>query len=181
MKRARRRNRAPDHVTRERFHIERGAQTHTPILHGEHVYLLVNENWNYAGRKAEGGLMCLDLNGEEKWRTKDDPYFGRGSPILAGDHLLIQDGFNGVLRVIRASPDGYQQIAEANVFDKGERGDDQNDEGPYHGANLPRVVGRIKKEGPGRQESRAGTCVPARRRLHPHGPSLARFPCRGVT
>ncbi len=98
------------------FHVDRGSQTHTPILHADHVYLLANENWNYQARKAEGGLMCLGLDGEESWRTSDEPYFGRGNAILAGDHLLIQDGFNGVLRVARATPDGYLQIAEADVF-----------------------------------------------------------------
>jgi outer membrane protein assembly factor BamB len=109
----------------ELFHIERGAQTHAPVLKDEHVYLLANENWNYQARKAEGGLMCISLDGEEKWRTKDDPYFGRGNMILAGGHLLIQDGFNGVLRIVRASPDGYELVAEANVFEKEGRRDEQ--------------------------------------------------------
>ena len=99
------------------FHIDRGSQLHNPILHEDHLYLLVNENWNeQRNRRAEGGLLCLDLNGEEVWRTKDDPYFGRGAMVLAGEHLLIQDGYNGVLRVARATPEGYDQVAEANLF-----------------------------------------------------------------
>ena len=36
--------------------------------------------------------------------------------MLVGDHLLIQDGFSGVLRVVRATPEGYEQVAEANLF-----------------------------------------------------------------
>jgi outer membrane protein assembly factor BamB len=100
----------------ELFHIERGAQTHAPLLFEDHLYLLVNENWNYSRRREEGGLLCLSLEGEELWRTGDNPFFGRGNAVLAGDKLLIQDGNNGVLRVVQATPDGYQQIAEANVF-----------------------------------------------------------------
>ena len=111
----------------EVFHIERGAQVHAPIIHEEHVYVLVNENWNNdsRGRQQEGGLLCLSLDGKEVWRTAADPFFGRGNAVLAGEHLLIQDGFNGVLRVARATPEGYQQVAEANVFGVEDRRDHQ--------------------------------------------------------
>ena len=99
------------------FHLERGNQLHPPLLHDGHLYGLVNENWNNErARRKEGGLMCLGLDGEEKWRTGDDPFFGRGNVIMAGDHLLVQDGFNGVLRVVKATPAGYTQVPEANVF-----------------------------------------------------------------
>ena len=108
----------------ELFHIERGSQVHFPLLHDEHLYLLVNENWNTERRRrAEGGLLCLGLDGEERWRTGDAPYFGRGPVLLAGEHLLIQDGFNGVLRVAQATPEGYRQVAEANLFGIDDRRD----------------------------------------------------------
>ncbi|MAB78671.1 MAG: hypothetical protein CMJ89_04885 [Planctomycetes bacterium] len=109
----------------ELFHIDRGSQVHTPLLHGDLLYLIVNENWNHdsRARRKEGGLMCLDLEGTELWRTADAPYFGRGNSILAGDHLIIQDGLNGVLRVVEASAKGYQQIAEANLFEIDDRSD----------------------------------------------------------
>jgi len=100
----------------ELFHIDRGAQTHAPLLYENHLYVLVNENWNYSRRRKEGGLLCLTLEGDEVWRTGDDPFFGRGNAILAGDKLLIQDGDNGVLRVVEATHEGYRQVAEANVF-----------------------------------------------------------------
>jgi hypothetical protein len=101
----------------ERFHVERGAQVHAPLLHGEDVYLLVNENWNDArNRRAEGGLLCLGLDGKERWRTGADPYFGRGNALLAGEHLLIQDGFDGTLRVVKANPARFELVAEAKPF-----------------------------------------------------------------
>lgn len=106
----------------ELFHNERGAQVHMPLRLGDCLYLLVNENWNEPrNNRAEGGLMCLTLDGKELWRTKDDPYFGRGNAILAGEHLLIQDGYDGTLRVVHASPKGYQPVAEAKLFDAGTR------------------------------------------------------------
>lgn len=106
-----------DYAFEELFHIDRGAQVHLPVLHGEHLYLIVNENWNDPrARRQEGGLLCLSLDGEEVWRTADDPYLGRGNLFLAGDHLIVQDGYNGTLRVVPASPKGYAPIAEVNVF-----------------------------------------------------------------
>lgn len=107
-----------EYAFEELFACERGSQTHYPLLHGEHLYLLANENWNErpAARQAEGGLVCLGLDGKERWRTGAAPYFGRGSALLAGDHLLIQDGFDGTLRVVQASPEGYRQVAEAKLF-----------------------------------------------------------------
>jgi outer membrane protein assembly factor BamB len=108
------------------FHIERGAQIHPPILHDGHLYVLVNENWNdMRNRRPEGGLLCLTLDGKEVWRTGDAPYFGRGNMLLVGDHLVIQDGLSGILRVARATPEGYQQVAEANLFEIDDRRDHQ--------------------------------------------------------
>ena len=108
------------------FYSERGAQVHNPILYDEHLYLVVNENWNQPRNlRKEGGLLCLGLDGTEKWRTGSDPYFGRGNVILAGDHLLVQDGFNGTLRVVKASPKGYEEVASAAIFGENVRGDKQ--------------------------------------------------------
>jgi len=108
----------------EVFHIDRGAQIHLPLLHEEHLYLIVNENWNNSrARQSEGGLLCLSLDGEEVWRTGADPFLGRGNSILAGGYLLIQDGHNGVLRVVEPTTAGFELIAEANLFEIDDRSD----------------------------------------------------------
>jgi len=108
------------------FHIDRGSQIHNPILHEENLYLVVNENWTDGrNRRKEGGLLCLGLDGDERWRTGDEPNFGRGPTLLAGEHLLVQDGYNGTLRVVKITPDGYEQIAETNVFEIDDRRDHQ--------------------------------------------------------
>jgi outer membrane protein assembly factor BamB len=116
-----------DDVTfEELFHIERGAQIHLPLLHQEHLYLIVNENANDPRpRRAEGGLLCLGLDGKERWRTGAEPYFGRGSVLLAGEHLLIQDGFDGTLSVVKADPKSFQRVAQAKLFPEGDERDGQ--------------------------------------------------------
>lgn len=106
----------------ELWHIERGAQVHHPLVRDGHAYMLPNENWNYDRRlRKEGGLACITLEGKELWRTGDDPFFGRGAAILAGEHLLIQDGFDGTLRVVRATPERYELVAEAELFESKQR------------------------------------------------------------
>ena len=107
------------------FHIERGSQTHPALLHDGHLYLVVNENWNDQGKEQEGGLLCLGLDGKERWRTGDAPYFGRGASILAGGHLLLQDGRDGTLRVVKADPSGYQEVAAHAVFGEVRSRDEQ--------------------------------------------------------
>ena len=101
----------------EIFHHEKGSQIHVPILVNEYLYVLANENDNHPRpRRNEGGLMCLNLKGEVQWRTGEDPFFGRGAMIYADGMLIIQDGFDGTLRLVQPSPDSYQPLAEANVF-----------------------------------------------------------------
>jgi len=119
----------------ELFHLERGAQVHAPILFEDHLYLIVNENWNdQRSRRGEGGLMCLSLEGKELWRTKDDPYLGRGNLFLAGDALIVQDGYDGTLRVVPATPKGYSTLAQARPFGPGD-GRDQEMWAPMATAN----------------------------------------------
>lgn len=115
-----------EYAFEELFHVERGAQVHLPLLHAEHLFLIVNENWNDPrNKRSEGGLMCLGLDGKERWRTGAEPYFGRGSALLAGEHLLVQDGFDGTLRVVRASAAAFEPVAEARLFPASDERDGQ--------------------------------------------------------
>ncbi len=102
----------------EAFRSTRGAQIHVPLLYEQHLYALVNENWTESRRnRAEGGLACFDLKGKEVWRTGGDPYFGRGGMVQVADALLIQDGFDGELAAVRATPKGYDEIGRFSAFD----------------------------------------------------------------
>ncbi len=109
----------------ERFQSTRGAQIHGPVRLGEHLYLLANENWNEnRRRRAEGGLMCIDLTGRELWRTGDAPYFGRGGCVRLGDALIVQDGYDGTLRAVRLGPERYNELGSFAPF-REVRGDGQ--------------------------------------------------------
>ncbi len=101
----------------ELYRLEKGSQVHLPMLIDDHLYLMANENGTDSPRRRQnGGLMCVDLKGNVKWRTGAEPYFGRGNSIVVGGQLITQDGLSGTLRVIEPSPSQYRAIAEANVF-----------------------------------------------------------------
>lgn len=73
----------------------------TPVAKDGYLYGLF-------GQAAFGAapLKCIDLaTGEEKWSK---PNFGMGGVILVDGHLLALCDF-GELRVIKATPEGYQQ------------------------------------------------------------------------
>jgi len=101
------------------FDMTQGTQVHPPFVIGEHIYFLANENANHKGESRQtGGLMCIDFDGNILWHTGDDPFMGRGNMIQAGGKLLIQDGEVGYLRVVNPSPDGYKEVAMADIFGK---------------------------------------------------------------
>ena len=101
------------------YDMVQGTQVHPPFSIDGHVYMLANENDNHKGEaRQKGGLMCFDLDGNIKWNTGDEPFMGRGNIIQVEDKLLIQDGEVGFLRVIDPSPEGYQEIALADIFGK---------------------------------------------------------------
>ncbi len=62
----------------------------------------------------EGGLLrCLDvITGAVKWST---PSFGKGSLMLADARLLVY-GERGRLSLVEAAPDGFRELAAAQVF-----------------------------------------------------------------
>ena len=108
------------------FDMIQGTQMHPPFVIGDHIYFLANENSNHKGEKRKsGGLMCMDFAGKIKWNTGDSPFMGRGNMIQVGDKLLIQDGEVGYLRAVDPSPDGYKELAMADVFGKKEEVDAQ--------------------------------------------------------
>lgn len=67
------------------------------VLHNGYVYGL-----------DEGILVCLDVNtGERKWK---DGRYGYGQIILAGNHLIVTSD-QGAVALVKASPDGYTEVA----------------------------------------------------------------------
>ncbi len=108
------------------FDMTQGTQVHPPFVIGEHIYFLANENDNHKGEaRKTGGLTCMTFDGEILWNTGDEPFMGRGNMIYVDGHLLIQDGEVGYLRSVVPSPEGYKEVAVADVFSKKQEVDEQ--------------------------------------------------------
>ena len=107
-----------DYEVSELWSTSKGSQVHPPLVVDDHLYMLANENDNHKSktRRKKGGLVCYTLDGKELWSTGDEPFMGRGGSLYADGMLIIQDGENGVLRLIDPSPEGYKELSEANVF-----------------------------------------------------------------
>ncbi len=89
------------------------SQIHPPILYKDHLY--VNSNGN---RRADG-MICLDLQGNLKWKTDKNPFFEKGGLLLADGLIYNMEGNNGTLHLIEPSPEGYKELAKAKVLDSG--------------------------------------------------------------
>ena len=75
------------------------SEQHTPILYEGHLY---------AVRKHGGGsLVCLDLDGNERWNSGADK-FGHGPYLIADGLILVLDN-DGRLTAVEASPDSYRR------------------------------------------------------------------------
>jgi len=61
----------------------------------------------------EGILTCLDVNtGQRKWK---DGRYGFGQVLLASGHLIITSD-SGDLALVKASPDGYTEVARFSAL-----------------------------------------------------------------
>lgn len=82
-----------------------GATQHTPILYNNYLY----------GARADGKFVCLSLEGKVVWTSGTSQKFGLGSFILA-DGVFLSMNDSGLLRLIDATPDRYQLLAQAQVL-----------------------------------------------------------------
>ena len=96
-----------------------GSHICPPIVHDGHIYFLTHENASLQKKSMwpEFGLNCITVDGKHCWTNGSKPMFGRGSMILADGKLIIRDSYHGKLYLVKPSPEGYQQLAEANPFE----------------------------------------------------------------
>ncbi len=85
-----------------------GTMQQTPILYEDHIY----------GVGMDKQLACLDLQGNVLWRSSSVHTFGHGAYMIADDKLFIIDD-DGLLTLVKPSPEGYQSLAQAQVFEDG--------------------------------------------------------------
>ncbi|MBX2851246.1 MAG: PQQ-like beta-propeller repeat protein [Phycisphaeraceae bacterium] len=94
---------------------EQGGQIHSTLLVDGHLYVNLNTNENLR-RAPTPGLGCFDLTGKLLW-TNDTPKLDRGAVLAVGKHLLTLGGEDGTLRLAKADPKGYRELASTKVFD----------------------------------------------------------------
>jgi outer membrane protein assembly factor BamB len=82
-----------------------GSTQHTPILFNGYIY----------GVRPDGQLVCLDLDGNLVWGSGTMHRFGLGSYMIA-DGLIYAMNDSGLLTLIEATPEGYKQLAQAQVL-----------------------------------------------------------------
>jgi hypothetical protein len=91
-----------------------GSQIHQPLFHEGYLYM------NSNGNKRNDGMLCLSLDGEVQWRTRDNrtlPRFERGGLLMVDGLIINFDGKRGTLHLIDPSPEGYKELTGAKVFE----------------------------------------------------------------
>lgn len=85
------------------------AHVHNAILHKDYLYVLCNTN------NRKDGLVCLDLEGNVKWKT-GDKMFDKGGSILADGMLYIVEGATGELKIVDPQPEALKVLSSAKVL-----------------------------------------------------------------
>ena len=90
---------------------EFGTHVHPAILYKGHLYGHCTTN------TTKDGLVCMDLKGTVKWKTKSSPNFDKGGFILADDMLISMDGTKGNLYLIEPTPVEFKPLSTAKLLD----------------------------------------------------------------
>jgi len=99
-------------AVRELFKTQEfGTHVHPAIHYKGHLYGHCSTN------ETKDGMVCIDLDGNVKWKTKRSPLFDKGGFILVDRMMLSIDGNDGFLYLIEPSSDGFKQIAKAKLLD----------------------------------------------------------------
>jgi outer membrane protein assembly factor BamB len=96
-------------VWRRRGNAQAASLWSTPVHHAGHLYGMISFK-----QYGDGPLKCLDLRtGEVKWQQ---PGFGAGNVILAGQHLIALSD-DGHLALVEATPAAYREVARFKALD----------------------------------------------------------------
>lgn len=91
-----------------------GTHVHPPILYKGHLYA------HCTTTMRRDGMVCMDLEGNVKWKTERSPVFDKGGFILADGLVLSIDGREGILYLIEPDPQGFKKLASAKLLDTNE-------------------------------------------------------------
>ena len=78
-------------------------------FHNGHLYGI--------GKKQRGLWTCLDLEGNEVWTSKGKASFGMGGYVLADGMFFVLEGKTGVLRVLDANADHYEELGNFKLLE----------------------------------------------------------------
>ena len=88
---------------------------------GTHVHPAIHYNGYLYGHcstnETSDGMVCMDLDGRVKWKTKRSPLFDKGGFILVDGLILSVDGTKGFLYLIEPVPTGFKKLASAKLLD----------------------------------------------------------------
>jgi outer membrane protein assembly factor BamB len=86
-----------------------GSHTQPPVLYDGYFYAQcsINENKN--------GLVCMSIEGQTKWKTRQNPIFDKGGLILADGLILATDG-KQTLYLIEPDPAAFKPLASAELL-----------------------------------------------------------------
>jgi hypothetical protein len=87
-----------------------GTHVHPALLFKNHLYIQNSNN------EKRDGLVCMDLKGTVKWRTKRRPRFDKGGMLLADGLIFSSDGRKDVY-LIEPRPEGFKPLASAELLE----------------------------------------------------------------
>jgi PQQ-like domain len=91
-----------------------GTHVHPAILYKGYLYGHCSTN------TVKDGMVCMDLDGNVKWKTGRSPLFDKGGFILADGLIFSVDGQKGILYLIKPDPAGFKPLASAKLLDTSE-------------------------------------------------------------
>ncbi|GAB6187134.1 outer membrane protein assembly factor BamB family protein [Thermopirellula anaerolimosa] len=84
-----------------------GSTQQTPIFY---------QGFIYGVREKDKQMVCLDLDGKERWSSGSQYRFGLGPYMIINGVLLALDD-DGLLSAIAADPNGFRLIAQSQVLE----------------------------------------------------------------
>jgi outer membrane protein assembly factor BamB len=88
-----------------------GTHVHPPVLYKGHLYAHCTTN------TRRDGMVCMDLDGNVKWKTGRSPVFDKGGFILVDDLILSIDGRDGIFYIIEPNHESFKKLASVDLLD----------------------------------------------------------------
>jgi outer membrane protein assembly factor BamB len=91
-----------------------GTHCHPPVLYEGYLYAHCTTN------TRRDGMVCMDVNGNVKWKTGRSPVFDKGGFLLADGLIFSMDGRKGILYLIQPDPSGFKPLASVKLLGENE-------------------------------------------------------------